>query len=597
VRRFALALALLSVSSLARAQDTRPNVVIFLADDLGVGDLGAYGQTRIATPNIDRLATEGVIARHAYSAAPVCAPSRCALMTGMHTGHCSVDHNEEPNIPLGLSDPTLPEVLAREGYRTALIGKWGLGGETDEGAAYGTASLPTAMGFSHVFAVLDQERAQNHFPERVFVDGSWRELPGNAGGRRILFDEDLFFGDALTFVSATETDPRPFFLVFASTLPHRTFDPPSIAHTEDWPDVERAYATMVERFDRDVGTIVSQLDAVSGDRRTIVIIASDNGPTSVDGHEVSFFGSSMTLRGQKRDLYDGGLRVPLIVRWRGTLDARELTVPVALYDLFPTITDLVHTTSPAGMDGVSLAPWLRGERSDAPHASMFFSALEGRGGSEPRTLFSFHEGPLALIERADGIAELYDLDADPSQANDLASARASEVTRLHDARVAAGTGPITRATPVLHASLDGAPLVIDLGSVVLHGAEITRTIEITNAATAPARAMDVSFDTTAVTDPRLSIEARPTTSVTPDAAPVVLTIRFVPSTAGALADQRVVVQAIIRHTEDAATGSPLTIEIRGDATAPSEPLPILPIVIVVVVALAIAAMLLRRQRQ
>ena len=580
--RVFLVVVLCLVAATASAQETRPNVVIFLADDLGVGDLGAYGQTRIATPYLDRIAREGVLARHAYAAAPVCAPSRCALMTGMHTGHCSVDHNEEPNLPLGLSDPTIAEVLAREGYRTGIVGKWGLGGETDEGEPFGTSSLPTEMGFEHVFAVLDQQRAQDHFPDRVFVDGAWRELPGNAEGARALFDADLFLGDALAFIAAASADPRPFFLYFASTLPHRTFDPRSLSHPDaDWPDVERAYATMVERFDRDVGTIVAQLDALSGDRGTIVIIASDNGPVSTDGHAVAFFDSTAGLRGQKRDLYEGGVRVPLIVRFPGQLGARELDVPVALYDLFPTITELVHTTAPVGMDGVSLGPWLRGERSDAAHATMYFSSLEG-AGSEPSTRFSFHEGPLTLIERADDVRELYDLDADPRQEHDLAHARPDDVERMHAARVAAGTGVVSRTRPMLVVRESESGVVdtearvvhVDLGDLVIGREAVTRTLELSNGAAVPARAMDLAFDRAGITDRRLSVEARDTTSITPDATPIVLTIRFVPDRLGALSEQRIVVHAIVRHVGDDAIGSPLVIEVVGTVVAaPSEVLP------------------------
>ncbi|MFO0682063.1 MAG: sulfatase-like hydrolase/transferase [Sandaracinus sp.] len=449
-----LALALLIAAPLsARAQPApataseRPNVVILLADDLGPGDLGCYGQTRIRTPRIDALAAEGVRMVHAYSAAPVCAPSRCALMTGLHAGHCTVDHNDQPNLPIGLADPTIAEVLGHAGYRTALIGKWGLGGETEEGEPFGTFSMPAEMGFSHVLAVVDQARAQDHYPERLLAGESWRAIPGNAGGASVTYDEDLFVEDALAFVAQAAREDRPFFLYFASTLPHRTFDPPAVSHAEDdWPEVERAYATMVERFDTDVGRIVDAIDALP--RSTIVIVASDNGPVTTDGHESGFFGSAMGLRGQKRDLYEGGLHVPLVVRWRGHFEARESETPVALYDLFATVTDLTATPPPARLDGVSLAPWLRGERTDAAHERLFFLGRE-RSGSEPATRFATREGPLVLIEREDRVRELYDLEADPAQSEDLAAARPADVERLAAARAEEASGPIARSFPVL----------------------------------------------------------------------------------------------------------------------------------------------------
>lgn len=443
------------VTGLARAQDdTRPNIVILLADDLGVGDLGCYGQTRIRTPHIDALAAEGVRMQRAYASAPVCAPSRCSLLTGLHSGHCSVDHNDEPNVPLGLTDPTIAEVLAREGYRTGLVGKWGLGGETDHAQPFGVSSLPTELGFGHVFAVLDQELAQDHYPDRVFVDGAWREVPANAARARGSWDADLFVDDALAFVDRASSDARPFFLYFASTLPHRELDPPTLAHAEtDWPAAERAYATMVERFDADVGRLVERLDALGGARGTIVILASDNGPVTVDGHDVAFFDSTVGLRGQKRDLYEGGLRVPLIVRWRGEINPRTLDTPIALYDLFPTLTDVIRASTPTPMDGVSFLAWLRGPRTDAIHDHMFFSAEEARGGTEDVTRFAIRQGPLVLIQRADSVLELYDLDADPRQARDLAgdlsSDRASDVQRLTALRAAESTGSVRRVFPIL----------------------------------------------------------------------------------------------------------------------------------------------------
>lgn len=458
--RVLLLLALLAtLPSLARAQpDARPDIVLFLADDLGVGDLGCYGQTRMQTPHVDALAREGVLARRAYAAAPVCAPSRCAILTGQHTGHCSVDHNDEPNVPLGLSDPTVAELLQRHGYRTGIVGKWGLGGETDHAEPFGLASLPTELGFEHVFSVLDQELAQDHFPDRIFTTECFRAIEGNAEGGRAHFDDDLFVEDALAFVDAAATDPRPFFLFFTSTLPHRELDPPTLDHEDSgWPDAERAYATMVERFDTDVGRIVERLDALARDRRTLVIVASDNGPVGLEGHDAHFFDSTAGLRGEKRDLYEGGLRVPLVVRWRGALDTRTIDAPVALYDLLPTLTEVAGIAAPTPIDGVSIVPWLRGERMDAVHTRLFFSVREAHGGTEPTTRFALREGPLTLVERADGAAELYDVDVDPRQAHDLAAERASDVARMRADRLAESTGPIRRSVPMLGLSGEGVP--------------------------------------------------------------------------------------------------------------------------------------------
>ncbi len=449
MRELALVFSIgLSVASIAHAQDTRPNIVILLADDMGVGDLGVYGQTQLHTPHIDALAHEGVIARRAYAAAPVCAPSRCSLLTGLHAGHCSVDHNDEPNVPLGLSDPTIAEVLAREGYRTGIVGKWGLGGETDHGDPFTLASLPSRFGFEHSLVVLDQERAQDHFPDRVWSGDAWRAIAENADGARGRWDADVFADDALVFVD--DGDARPFFLYFASTLPHRGMDVPSLGGDPSWPDAERAYATMVERFDADVGRIVEHLDRLHRD--TIVIVASDNGPVDVDGHSARFFDSTAGLRGQKRELYEGGLRVPLIVRWRAHLEAREVTTPVALYDLFPTLAAMIDVDAPAAVDGVSIEAWLRGERSDAAHASMFFAVSEANGG------IALREGPLALVSWRDRPSELYDVEADPPEAHDLAASRAEDVARLSREASEANDGLVRRSWPILQLVGDGVLL-------------------------------------------------------------------------------------------------------------------------------------------
>jgi arylsulfatase A-like enzyme len=465
--RAVLAWLLLGVVGRARAQDARPNVVVILADDLGFGDLGCYGQARLRTPHLDALAAEGARFTRAYAAAPVCAPSRCALMTGMHVGHCAVDHNDEPNLPLGLEDPTLAEVLARAGYRTGVVGKWALGGETPEGTTYALASAPWNLGFERSLVVLDQARAQDHFPERLHEDGVPRAVLGNEAGGRGRWDAGLYLERALAFVDESATDPRPFFLYFPSTLPHRELVVPSTDGIDpSWPEPERAYAAMVQRLDADVGALLARLEERGLAERTLVIFASDNGPTDIDGHLVSFFASSGALRGQKRDLDEGGLRVPLLVRGPG-VRAGTVDAPVALYDLLPTLAELAGTDAPDGIDGVSLARWLHGEGEGEPHARFYSFASEARGGSEARSRHALREGSLLLIERADDSVELYDLASDPSEAHDLAAERASDVARLREARIAESTGPRRRSWPVLEVRGEGvAPTSIEVPASV-----------------------------------------------------------------------------------------------------------------------------------
>ena len=427
--------------SVARAQE-RPNIILVLADDLGVGDLGVYGQDRIPTPNLDALARRGRVFSQAYAAAPVCAPSRCSLLTGLYAEHCAVTENARPNVPLSHEEVNLGLLLGAVGYRTAMVGKWGLGGELRDGSPFSTFSRPDRVGFDVFFGILDQERAELAFPESIWAGTELRTFPENEGEGAATWGAPVLLEGALAFLDSVDPEV-PFFLFFAPTLPHREYRVPRVRPSYEglgWPEAEQAYATMVSELDDQVGQLVARIAARGLSERTFVVFASDNGPNGMEGHEVSFFDSAAGLRGQKRDLYEGGLRVPLIVAGPGiTPSATPLETPVALYDLLPTFAELAGTGAFGAVDGRSLVPLLRGALSEVDEPvthreALVFSSDEARGGEEAKAAYALRAGALSLIELRSGGAELFDLSADPAQAHDLAAERPGEVSRLRALR-------------------------------------------------------------------------------------------------------------------------------------------------------------------
>ena len=313
-RQFLTAAASAAVASAA----TRPpNVVMIYCDDLGYGDLGCYGQQTIQTPNLDRMAAGGMIFTDHYSGTCVCAPSRCSLMTGFHTGHTYIRGNSEVQpmgqLPLPAETVTLPKLLKQAGYTTALIGKWGLGGPDSTGT-------PNRQGFDYFFGYLCQRHAHNYYPEFLFRNDERVPLgnevkpvnpPSGVATRRVQYSDDLFSAAAFDFIKRNRR--RPFFLYLAYTIPHANneagndgMEVPSYGPyaNEDWPRPQKGYAAMITRMDADIGKLFARLKALGLDEKTLVLFSSDNGPHKEGGADPEFFDSSGDLRGQKRDLYD-----------------------------------------------------------------------------------------------------------------------------------------------------------------------------------------------------------------------------------------------------------------------------------------------------
>jgi arylsulfatase A-like enzyme len=414
----------------------RPNIVLIVADDLGYGDLGCYGQKRILTPNLDRLAAEGRRFTQFYAGSTVCAPSRCVLMTGLHTGHCYIRGNS--NHSLRASDSTVAQLLKQAGYATGLFGKWGLGQEGSEG-------VPTRKGFDRFFGYLDQGHAHNYFPAFLIADEARERLENVVPGRepygtgvaskKVQYSPDLIRDRALHFIDHHKDGP--FFLEFASTLPHANNEsrpngmeiPDYGAYRDkEWPEPEKGQAAMISRLDSDVGRILARLHADGLDERTIVLFTSDNGGHQEGGHDPHFFDDMGPLRGHKRDLYEGGIRVPLIVRWPGHTPAGTESSHVAYFgDFFATAAALAGVVMPAGFDSVSFLPSLDSSAgSQAQHEFLYWEFHERVPAQAVRL------GNWKGIIRPMGSrhVELYDLATDLGETRDVAAAHPEIVEQI-----------------------------------------------------------------------------------------------------------------------------------------------------------------------
>lgn len=420
---------------------TRPNIVLIQADDLGYGDLSAYGQANFRTPSLDRLAAEGMRFTEYYAGSTVCAPSRTTLMTGRHTGHAWIRGNGE--IPLRDEDATVAMALREAGYRTAVVGKWGLGKP-------GTGGDPNKKGFEYAFGFLDHRHAHRQFTDHLYRNGE--SVPTDLEHDYV---NDLFTKEATAFIEKPDT--RPFFLYLNYTVPHAELRVPedsleamrgqfpekpfvnaaadarptgsdtvSLGYRSQ-PSPKAAFAAMIVRMDRDIGRLADLLKARGLDRRTLFMFISDNGPHREGGAEPAFFKSSGGLRGIKRDLYEGGIRVPMIASWPGTIPKGRVSAhPWAHWDVFPTLAEIAGARTPPGLDGVSMARALRGQSAPA-HLFMYWEFHE-RGFQQAVRMGQWKAVRLAK----DAPLELYDLKSDPREAANVAGAHADVVKKIED---------------------------------------------------------------------------------------------------------------------------------------------------------------------
>lgn len=422
-----------ALTALTLAAADKPNIIFVMADDLGYGDLGCYGQQRIKTPNLDKMAREGIRFTSAYAGSTVCAPSRSALMTGQHTGHTRIRGNaRHPLLP---GDVTVAEVLKQAGYKTALIGKWGLG-------EAGSTGTPNAQGFDYFFGYLNQRHAHNYYPTFLWRNDQKVALPnvvpnedaegsGMASEKKV-YSHDLIMDEALKWLD--ENGKAPFFLYLAPTLPHANnearqlgMEIPSDApySGENWPQAQKNHAAMITRLDTDVGNVLAKLKELGVDKNTVVFFMSDNGAHREGGNDPEFNKSSGPLRGIKRAMYEGGIRVPAIVRWPGVVQASQVSdYPWANWDFLPTAADLAGAKPPANIDGISIAPLLRGKRQPS-HPPFYWEFHEGGSKQAVRM------GNLkAVRNEIGGPIELYDLTADLGESSNIAAQHPETVAAI-----------------------------------------------------------------------------------------------------------------------------------------------------------------------
>ncbi len=433
----------------SHAAERAPNLIFILADDLGYGQLGCFGSTKIATPNLDRMAAEGMKFTQFYAGSTVCAPSRSVLMTGLHTGHTRVRGNagKQNRTPQNLraDDQIVPEVLKKAGYATALIGKWGIGHEGSDG-------LPNKKGFDYFYGCLDQHHAHNPYPPFIVRNGSHvslrnKTIPGSGGAgeedgagiaeQPLDFVPDLMAAETLKWVE--QQQDKPFFLYWSLICPHannegtrhgRGQEMPDLGTyaDKDWPAPDKAHAATITRLDADVGRLFALLKKLGIDENTLVVFSSDNGPHKEGGNDPEFFDANGPLTGLKRSLTDGGIRVPTIARWPGKIaPGAENKTPLWFADILPTFAELAGAPIPAKIDGVSFVKPLRGMRIAWPGQRTLYWEFH-EGGFSQAVLMDGRWKAIRL-KRLDAPVALYDLETDLGETKDLATEKPDLVER------------------------------------------------------------------------------------------------------------------------------------------------------------------------
>jgi arylsulfatase A len=458
-RKAALFLVLLlSAGGFATAQLKRPgkrppNIVFIVADDLGYGDVSCYGQQRFQTPNIDRLAAEGMKFTQGYAGTAVCSPSRSSLFTGQHTGHTPVRGNlavkPEGQYPLPDSSRIIPQLLKQAGYATGCFGKWGLGGP-------GSSGDPVNKGFDEFFGYNSQTLAHNYYPYHLWHNREKVLLPENRGARSGTYAPALIQEHLLAFIEQHRAEP---FAVFMTTvIPHAELAAPpaymrqaigrfgpekpfvgpdtgaaTFAKTGPYlsqPYPRAAAVAALRVLDDQVGQILQKLQQLHLDDNTLVVFTSDNGPSPEGGKDLAYFNSSGGLRGAKRDLYEGGIRVPFLVRWPGHVKAGTVTPQLAAFwDFLPTFTEVAGLKTPAGIDGLSLLPTLTGRGRQPQHPHLYWEFYE-QGGSVAARRGPWKAVRLNMATTPNGPIELYDLTSDPGEQHNVAAQHPEMVARF-----------------------------------------------------------------------------------------------------------------------------------------------------------------------
>lgn len=411
----------------AEAKDaSKPNIIYILLDDAGYGDFSCYGQKKFSTPNIDRLAKEGMKFTQHYSGSTVCAPTRCVLMTGKHTGHSYVRGNREVQpegqAPMPADTVTIPRLLKKAGYATGAFGKWGLGAPKSE-------SDPSKH-FDKFYGYNCQREAHTYYPTHLWDNKTKVELDGKT------YSEDLITEQALSFIRKNKK--QPFFCFVPATIPHAAMHVPeeymapfrkkfpqfeNVIGKYKGPEVRNpvaAFAGMMTKMDEGVGKILDLLEELDIDDNTLVLLTSDNGPHKEGGHKPDFFNSNGGLRGYKRDLYDGGIRAALLARWPGKIKAGSVSKHVsAHWDMLPTFCELAGVNAPDDIDGISMVAELTG-KEQRPHEYLYWEFYE-RGGKRAARFGDWKAVHNNVHKNATGPIEIYRLPTDRAEQTNVAA--------------------------------------------------------------------------------------------------------------------------------------------------------------------------------
>jgi len=433
-----------------QAKTGQPNIIFILADDMGYGDLGCYGQKLIRTPNLDAMAKQGLRFTQFYAGTAVCAPSRSSLLTGQHTGHTPIRGNKgvepEGQWPIPDSAVTIAEVLKKGGYVTGDFGKWGLGPVASTGD-------PIKQGFDAFYGYNCQSKAHNYFPDHLWENETRVDLAGNTLYNSSDYSADLIQQKALTFIK--DQKDKPFFLFLSYTLPHAALQVPKgdslfakyrkLFNEKEQPVPDEmwngkgykpqsfphaAYAAMVSRLDVYVGEVLQKLREYRIDKNTLVIFSSDNGPHKEGGNDPDYFKSSGPFRGIKRDLYEGGIREPFIAWWPGKIKAGTTSdYAGAFWDLLPTFAELAKQPQPKGIDGISIVPALLGQKNAPAHPWLYWEFHE-QGGKQAVRMGKWKGVRLNAAANPNGPVELYDLQTDVAEKNNIADKHPDVVAEI-----------------------------------------------------------------------------------------------------------------------------------------------------------------------
>ena len=452
----------------AQKKGLQPNIIYILADDLGYGDVGCYGQKYTKTPNIDRIAREGILFTQHYTSAPVCAPARCCLLTGKHLGHSFVRDNRElkdpddfktGQTPIPDETYTVAEMLKKSGYATAIIGKWGLGSLASSGA-------PNKQGFDFFYGYADQVHAHNHYPEFLWRNDKKELIPGNVPTVHPKIDRtaeisdqeykkyqgkhyslDLMADEALKFIA--ENRNRPFFLYLTFVTPHKALQVPDEslemyrgvfdekpydgkAGYTPHPRPLSAYAAMITRMDSKIGEVLETLEKLGLDGNTLVMFSGDNGPAGGGGLNTRIFNSSGGLRGMKGQVYEGGIREPFVARWPGKIKQGTVSNHIsAQYDLMATLADLTGQKL-TDTDGISFLPEIFGQPGKQQQHEYLYWEFTSGGGQYAVRAGDWKGVRNNVTRNREAKWQIYNLASDRAETTDLAAEHPDLVKKFED---------------------------------------------------------------------------------------------------------------------------------------------------------------------